>query len=69
MLPKDPLLRKEAEVKILKEKINSVNSRLRDTDKVVVNKAKIDMMVEKFRNTTKLSKCSEDLMKEKNRQF
>ena len=58
ILPKDHLLRKEAEVKILKEKINSVNNRLKESDKVVVNKAKIDMMVEKFKNTTKLSKCS-----------
>ena len=69
ILPKDHLLRKEAEVKILKEKINSVNNRLKESDKVVVNKAKIDMMVEKFKNTTKLSKCSEELLKEKNRQF
>ena len=44
-LPKDPLLKKEAEMKMLKEKIGSVNGRLRAINEVVVNKAKIKSLI------------------------
>ena len=40
-LPKDPELRREAERKVLREKMKSVNERLATVDKVTVTKAKI----------------------------
>lgn len=40
-LPKDPELRREAEKKVLREKVKSVNERLRDVDKITVTKSKI----------------------------
>jgi hypothetical protein len=47
-LPKDPELRKEAEKKVLREKITNVNKRLTEVDKVDVSKAKIQALLKKF---------------------
>lgn len=40
-LPKDPQLRREAEKKVLRQKIKSVNERLGDVDKMTATKGKI----------------------------
>lgn len=50
-LPKDPQLRKEAEKKVLKEKITNVNHRLAEVNKIVATKAKIEMLLKNFEHT------------------
>lgn len=50
-LPKDPQNRKNAELKILKERVISVNSRLAEVDRIVVTKAKIETLMKKFEHT------------------
>lgn len=50
-LPKDPQNRKNAEQKILKERVANVNSRLAEVDKIVVTKAKIESLMKKFEHT------------------
>jgi len=61
-LPKDPNLRKKAELKILREKVHSVNSRLGCLNEIVINKAKIQSLIEKYKDSVRPSKMSESLI-------
>ena len=50
-MPRDPLLRKEAEKKILREKISDVNRRLTDVNSISVTPQHIGDLVKKFEFT------------------
>lgn len=48
-MPKDPILRKKAELKILREKINAINSRLANVNNITINKNKVQGLINKYK--------------------
>lgn len=67
-LPKDPVLRKQSELKILKDKIASVNNSLRNIRSISVDRFKIKSLVERLQEAG-LEQPPSTVIKETRREF